>query len=269
MKRFLPLVFISCSFILSSQNLILNPSFEQNGERYCEDWYAGWLPMENYCDTFQNFGVRMIHSDPPDSIRGSWSVELYGNWPSGSYIGTYIPAKAGTNVYELKFWMNSSHFGGGGGINLKGNQSAETKWIEDWGQPWTQYTLLDTITAVPGDSIYVILSAGVGDFCICDVQFDQVEFAVVDSITTATNDPSVEYSFTISPNPVINDLHVNTSDVNHFEFTLYDMAGKIIFHQTSNIEKLVIDCSGLASGIYFYEISVDGRKERVGKIMKI
>lgn len=61
----------------------------------------------------------MIHSPTPDSIRGSWSIEVDGDWPSGINIVTYIPAKTGTNVYQLKFWMNSSIFGGGGGINLK------------------------------------------------------------------------------------------------------------------------------------------------------
>ncbi|MGB4849700.1 MAG: T9SS type A sorting domain-containing protein [Saprospiraceae bacterium] len=270
MKHFFLVILILCCSVLSSQNLILNPSFEQKGEPNCEHWYIGCcIPLKDHCDTtLSAYGVTMIHVVPPDSFLGSWNVQLYGTFPDNTSIVTYIPAIKGTYVYQLKFWMNSFHFGGGGGINLQGNQIEETKWIRDWGKPWTQYSLLDTITAGPEDTLEVILSADIGDFCLCDVYFDQIEISVIDSFPTAVHDPSNEFSFTISPNPVVNYLQVRTTELNSFSFNMYDTTGKKVLHQTSDSEQLVIDCSGLAPGIYFYEINVDGGKARVGKIIK-
>lgn len=270
MKLILSISFIFTSFVLYSQNLILNSSFEQNGEPVCDGWYAGCcVPLGNPCDTFPTYGATMIYTDIADSIRGNWGVELYGNFPTPGFIVTYIPAKEGTNIYQLKFWMNSINFAGGGGINLKRNQSSEIKWVEDWGQPWTQYSLLDTITCGPNDTLYVILSASLGDFCICDVQFDQIEFAMIDSIPTATPSLSNDDHYSISPNPAFNYIHVQTTALSSFMITLYDMAGKQVFHQTSDSDQLLIDSSGFLPGIYVYEISIDDQKKKVGRILKM
>ena len=261
------LLFSTSSF---SQNLIPNSTFELNGEPNCEGWHAGCcIPLANRCDTLETDGMTMIYNVAPDSIRGYWGIELYGSYPSGSSIYTYLPAIEGTHVYKLTFWMNSINFGGGGGIGLLKDGSSGIKWVEDFGQPWTQYTLLDTITAALNDTLLVGLCAGIGDFCICDVQYDQPELEIIDSLPTNSNNLTEEASFSIWPNPIHNFLHIKSSLPFSFSLDLFDFTGKILIHHYPMIDQTSIDLVDLMPGIYFYTITGKGEIINSGKLLKL
>lgn len=270
MKHYCIGAFLLFSASCFSQNLLTNSTFELNSEPNCEGWYAGCcIPLANRCDTLKTDGMTMVYNVTLDSIRGHWGVELYGNYPSGSSIYTYLPAREGTNVYKLTFWMNSINFGGGGGIGLVKDGSSGIKWVEDYGQPWTQYTLLDTITASQNDSLLVSLCAGIGDFCICDVQYDQPELEIIDSLSTFSKNLIDEASFSIWPNPIQNFLYIKSSLPSSFSLDLFDITGKALVHQYTKLDPISIDMADLKPGIYFYTITSKGRRMNSGKLLKL
>jgi hypothetical protein len=255
----------------NSQNLITNPSFEESGEPFCEGWYAGCcIPLVNQCDTIKTNGVSIVRNVPPDSLRGEWSAEVYGSFPISSSVVTYIPARNGTYIYQLKFWMNTSNHLGAACINLKKNTSSECKWISDSDQPWKEYSMLDTITGNSTDTIYIWLTAGLGDFCVCDVTFDLIELTIIDSLTTGIEQESDYTATKVFPNPFKDDFSIHATDCNGFKMSVFDMNGKEIKTIVSHSPSLSVDLSSAPDGIYFYRIDPFASNERpyYGKLIK-
>lgn len=76
-----------------------------------------------------------------------------------------------------------------------------------------------------------------------------------------------EQNFRIYPNPVSDVINFHfTSDIQMTTFELYNAQGsKLISKQVNNNESLSLD--GLSSGIYFYQIEIDGVRQN-GKLLK-
>lgn len=266
------LVFCTCILIFFgkafAQNLISNPSFEENGEPYCDGWFpGGTIPFSN-CDSTGTLLASIVKSSPDDSISGLWSLELFGSLPDSGNVWTFIPAIPGTHVYELNFWMNSSNFGGMAGINIKNAPPENTKWLEDWGQPWQFYSLVDTITASASDSISIVLATRTGDFCLCKVQFDQIELRKIDTITSTAEVVIPSFS-SIHPNPLTDQSVLRLQNPFHRTVTIifFNVLGQIVQQVQTAENEYLINRSDFNEGIFYYQIIAKGKTWGLGKFL--
>lgn len=245
------------SFNAESQNLISNPDFEQNGNPYCDGWFDGCrMEFKDHCDSLYHCGTSIIHDSAPDTMPGEWCLKVYGDWPVSNAATTYITNRMGTFIYQLKFWMNTEHFIGEAYLGtIKNLQIENYNLLSDSGQPWTQYSLLDTITTTATDTIGVLLGAAVGDFCQCDVAFDQIELTVIDSLSTGIESHNRNQEYQVFPNPFSDHLTISAPDSHGFNMILFDMNGKQIKTETSPDDKTNIDMTSIPQGIYYFELS--------------
>lgn len=71
-------------------------------------------------------------------------------------------------------------------------------------------------------------------------------------------------AYKVYPNPVVNHLHIENIEVGK-KVNIADVGGKIVFNGKSSSDKMMIDLSGLESGVYF--LRVEG-EEGVRKVVK-
>jgi hypothetical protein len=75
-----------------------------------------------------------------------------------------------------------------------------------------------------------------------------------EQIVTAVQTKNTPRTFSIFPNPVSEQLFINTATLTEKEISLYDILFRQIFHTSINSgDQLSIDISGLAPGIYFVQ----------------
>jgi hypothetical protein len=257
---------ISCVLVLfiNAQNLIVSSSFEQNLHPYCEGWYSA-CGKEITCDTFGECSTVIFEDSPGDSLVDKWSLLVWGHtWPFENYVDYYITGRTGRFIYQMKFWMNTEHFLGNGRLGLiEDGKFIGIDSVQDLSMPWTEYILQDTITTIASDTIAVRLAAGLGDFCICDVYFDQVEFNVLDSLSTHVDAVSDNGEMEVFPNPVTDEIKFFTEYESGYLITIYNLEGLVVTNQeaTGAVE---IDFIDPASGLYYYVIQ-DLKNKRVLK----
>ncbi|MEP6646732.1 MAG: T9SS type A sorting domain-containing protein [Saprospiraceae bacterium] len=260
MKRFIFFgILLLWNISSRSQNLIINPSFERNGKPFCDYWYTVCGDeFKDQCDSFGLCGTRIIKATTPDTTTGKWGVEVRGSFPESASAITYISGHSGTYIYQLKFWMNTEHFEGEVYLGPMTNRNfTDYNLLTDFSQPWTQYILLDTITTQLSDTVGVVLSAGIGDFCLCDVEYDQIELTIIDSLSTGVHEPSQQL-YTIYPNPFEDQLNIHFPRSNGFSLTIFDAMGRLINAETTPTEIGQIEMSSVPAGIYSYQIIPSG-----------
>ena len=250
-----------------SQNLILNPSFEFNGDPYCEGWTDGCgSALSSHCDSMWNCNTRLVMDTPPSTNAGDWGVEVYGSMPTSGSVVTYVTGQSGTLVYQLKFWMNTTFFLGEAYIGPVENKVViDSNSISDYSGGWQQYTLLDTITTSINDSVGVVLTAGIGDFCICNVAFDQIELTVIDTLTTSSNDEADVIPMQVYPNPFSDHVTFEVPYPKNYQVAITDISGKLIRLVNANENIVNIDLSTTAEGLYFYSILTSDTHALLGR----
>ncbi len=272
-KTFFISFIISISLTAQSQNLIINPSFEQNGLPYCKGWYDSCgNEFVQQCDSMNYCGTIIINKAAPDSTGGKWCLEVFGSFPTSGYADTYITGQAGTKVYQLKFWLDTEHFVGQVYMGpMKNRTFVDSNAFIVYGQPWAQYSLLDTITTNITDTIGVRLSATIGDFCLCDVEYDQVELTIIDSLSTAVISPQSYPLQKIYPNPFTDKFTIQVPGYSGFNVTIFDITGKVIQQVNSNNDFINVNMSDALSNIYFYQITSGEQNLMIGhgKLAKV
>jgi len=257
---------------LSSQNLILNSSFEQNLKPYCEGWYTS-CGKEMSCDSIGDCSTLIYEDSPGDSLVDQWCLLIYGHtWPNENHVDYYVTGRTGTFIYQMKFWMNTLYFIGYGRLGvLDHGVFVQKDSIEGVSEPWREYILEDTITTTSTDTIVVRLAAGIGDFCFCDVYFDLVELTVLNSLSTKVETISNQYDISVLPNPVQDKLQIISNTLSAFVITILNSHGQIIIEQESNGNMLTIDMADQPPGIYYYSITEtkNNRILKSGKFVKL
>ncbi len=260
------------SLSLYSQNLVLNSSFEQSLQPYCEGWYND-CGKEISCDPTGDCNTQIFKDSPGDSLVDQWCLLIYGHsFPFETPVDYYITGKTGTFVYQLKFWMNTLHMNGYGRLGiLDHGVFVQKDSVEDLLAPWTEYILEDTITTTVTDTLVVRLAPGIGDFCLCDVYFDQVELTVLDSLSTQVEPVSDPAEIKVFPNPAEDDVQIVGLPLSQSVITILNTCGQILEMRETNGNTITIDLSSLPSGIYYYIIT-EGNNSRIwktGKLVKI
>ncbi len=129
-------------------NLIINPSFEENGDSSMVGWNAE-IPST----------VNFTKDTPPNG--GNWALTIDLMWGIGNNVITTVNILPGTHVYKFSFWSKYFAMPGYADLSLVTPDSIFIiNHIKINSGVWTNYSMIDTITSNSGDSLSVILSGG-------------------------------------------------------------------------------------------------------------
>jgi len=257
------------------QNLVSNGDFEYNTQLYCATWYDRCEQELTYlCDTLLPGDPCDVdfYKDAPDP-GGIWSIGLTGVGNSlPATANTYITGQSGTNLYQLNIWMKDPGLAFGGahiGILSEGIYK-ESKTVQAESEVWAFYTIVDTLKLQPSDSIQISLSAFAAGPTFGNIYFDQVEFFLLDSLTSIANIDHPSNYVSAYPNPTMQYITLDIQDQNkEHTIYLYDVTGKIIQSFLTSDPNFTIDMKTGRNGLYFYW--VERTKERkvigLGKII--
>jgi len=144
----------------NEDNLILNPSFELNGVSTVAFWFVNMPSL-----------VQFTNDTPPNG--GNWAITIDVLWGSGNDVITSIAIPEGTHVYKFSFWSKYSNKPGYTEIHLDARDSLyQINRINVDSESWKNYSILDTITSVSGDSLQIKLSGGFSNIVPGKTYFD-------------------------------------------------------------------------------------------------
>lgn len=216
---------IHCGY---TQNLISNPSFEDSTGQQSLN---GWITRDTSDVSFSQ--------DVPIN-GGNWSLQLNANWGIGGNAFTNITGQTGTNVYQLNVWIKTGSLGPGALARvylafISQNQITSYKTISYGNTPnWTQYSLTDTLTIQPNDTIQVGFLGGYAQLLYPESYFDLVELKKNDTIVS---NESIRTNFVdhikIYPNPITNKfvIEINILQKQDVELKLLNMLGQLLFKE--------------------------------------
>jgi len=132
-----------------SDNVLMNSSFEKDGQPTLEGWRIGNPQL-----------VRFVHQAPPEG--GEWCIELTSDWsPTTGFIYTPVPEIQDGDVVQLSGYIRSPGSAGGGYIALAIGKNhfgiRKVASVED--TVWTEVTLMDTVSLSEGDTLWVVVSS--------------------------------------------------------------------------------------------------------------
>ena len=152
------------------QNLIANPSFEENGNASL----TGWVVAGDTLNQFTN-------DTPPNG--GNWAATINSVWISPLVNGIYTTVKLspGTHIYRFTVWAKYQKVTGNTNILIvKPDTTIIRRSIQIIDTLWKQYSSIDTITAEGSDSLRVILSGGSSQLLLGKTFFDLCTFEIVE-----------------------------------------------------------------------------------------
>ena len=135
-----------------AEELILDGSFERNGEPTLEGW------------RITNPSVTTLVRDPAPG-GGDWSLALDADWaPTTGYVTMPILGVRDGDVLRLSAFVRAADAEGGGSIALVvgpsyGLQLDRAKWGHTSSASWTRLSVQDTVQLAPGDTVWVALSS--------------------------------------------------------------------------------------------------------------
>ena len=172
-KRFLLPLFVLLFFALLSfrcsdsintpgneNNLIPNPSFEMNGVSTVAFWFVNMPSIVNF-----------TNDTPPNG--GNWAISIDVLWGIGNDVITTILIPEGTHIYKFSFWSKYLNNPGYAELLLATQDSLSqiNRTIVN-SESWKNYSILDTITSVSGDSLQIKLSGGFSHIAPGKTYFD-------------------------------------------------------------------------------------------------
>lgn len=87
------------------------------------------------------------------------------------------------------------------------------------------------------------------------------------NVTLGVNDPTLQQSVSLFPNPFTNYLIINVNSKETLELTIYDLTSRKLFQQAIT-NSSTINTSHLSSGVYIYEVHDKSGMMKTGKITK-
>jgi len=268
----LTIILTTISFLdLFGQNLISNSSFDDStGQLLCKSWYdrCGVECDTTICNCFTCF----YQDSPPGG--GSWSIGAEGGWVIWSVAKTYITGQSGTNIYELNFWMKDT-----GNVSstvsiriLSQGQITHEKSFIPAANIWTYFTLIDTLTLQPSDSIEVQFSMSGTQWTGGVGKYDLVELTIVDTLTFIQGKNLKQTrDINVYPNPFKNftTIEFKKSKNRNYTLTIYSSVGQLV-QKINGITsgQVKIETKNLTNGLYFYQIQNDLEIVGNGKLVK-
>ena len=161
------LVFVKCTEEnnpviepIPDNNLIQNPSFEENGTATLSGWNTG--PTAN---------INFTNDTPPND--GSWAITIDVVWGFFNDVYTTVKIPSGEHVFNLSFWSKFDSFPGYVELFIiTPDTSRLINTIQIDNNEWTNYSVSDTIVAGSNDSLKVLLSGGFSQLSPGKTYFD-------------------------------------------------------------------------------------------------
>jgi hypothetical protein len=241
----------SASFSSDSSNLIQNSSFEINDQPTLQSWVADTTLAQFFQDA------------PP--AGGKWSLRISPGWiPQEGFARTYISGQSAVGVYRVAFWAKSINGWKGSASFGQWNQNAwvRSKRIYCDSTSWTQFSLVDTLSLQPNDTIAVHLSAGAVELSNGQILFDLVELKRIQTITAIDREPySVPTRLALSqnyPNPFNPSTTISFSlraklfvSLKVFDLMGREVASLVSQELSAGQHSREWNASGMPSGVYF------------------
>jgi hypothetical protein len=132
-------------------NLLINPSFEENGEQSLVGWDIYMVEPVGFSN------------DVPDSDSGKWSAEMFGYppdllipWPI-FYLYSVVYPSVSKSIYNFDFWAkaDSCEYGTATIFIYSKDSLIAGKSIDVENPEWTMYNIIDTLASNNVDSIKV------------------------------------------------------------------------------------------------------------------
>ncbi len=144
----------------NDNNLIPNPSFEENGDSSLAGWFVNMPSL-----------VQFANDTPPNG--GNWAITIDVLWGVGNDVISTVKIPEGTHIYKFSFWSRYSNNPGFADILLVAQDSlSQINRIYVDSESWRNYSTLDTITSVSGDSLQIKLSGGFSNISPGKTYFD-------------------------------------------------------------------------------------------------
>ena len=154
---------------INNNNLIINSSFETEGNPTLGDWLANDINR-----------VEFSNDTPEDG--GKYSITLEADWsPSPPSIFTLKKLVKGNHKYNFSFWAKCRGIGGYGYLCLINADTliiSKSTHVTD--TTWTKYSIMDTISSSEYDSLKVILSGGFTHLIFGKTYFDLCKLEIID-----------------------------------------------------------------------------------------
>ncbi len=140
--------------------ILLNSSFEQNGNPSIENWISN--------DTT---GIKIVDEAPAEG--GKYSLRIKASWFPENSTSIIIDAPQGNNIFKLSVW--AKYFNVSGTIDLKKESDPDKKSINVADTSWTVYSLIDTINIKAGEKLQVVLNGGISQIIAGETYFDLIK----------------------------------------------------------------------------------------------
>jgi hypothetical protein len=281
MKKCFILFFISLWNLGQAQNVFQNPSFEQNGQPYCNGWYDRCRneltflcngTVDTLCNRSYRGGTIVADSTAPDGV---FCMRVVGGVPLPVSPNGYIEGLEAGGPYkgpcEFKIWAkkDSSAQSATAVIYLTGVTASNYHYMiadsnialtSDWQEFIFHNDLPNTFT-----NLELVLMAGSSQTGIINstIYYDNISLIFNNQVP----DTTVLYS-NIYPNPFGSQLSIRPIYNAPTRLIIYNCLGQDIVDYTFASPE-TMDLSFLPQGIYFYEMrGVDDQKMDSGKIIK-
>ncbi len=261
------------SSLSDSTNLIQNSSFEINGQPTLASWTA---------DTSL---AKIVQGAPLNG--GSWSLQIMPGWvPQEGYAMTYITGQSGLGIYEMSVWCKSiNHWAGNFEFGIRSNNTwvcFKRTYFDT--TDWTEYSITDTLSLQPQDTIAVKLSAGITELANGSVLFDLVRLQKTRTITNVKSKsdylPDKYELYQNYPNPFnpATKISYQLPVDSRVTIKIYDILGREAAALVNNREMKAgyyennFNGERLSSGIYIYRLtaqSINGSPKEYSSIKKM
>ena len=169
------LLFLACQqqtqpiSIISGDNLIKNPSFEDNGESNSAYW------------TIHNYpGFQFAKDAPPEG--GSWSLSVPSDWiPPSTYVSQTLIPPTGVSDFQLSFWTKNEL--GGNKVIVRGIFPDTTRTLVAFtAQPakdWRKFSVTFQLPTPAPDSLRVELWSPPSEIPRIIAQYDLITLQAI------------------------------------------------------------------------------------------
>ena len=144
----------------NENNLIPNPSFEENGDSSLAGWLVNMPSL-----------VQFANDTPPNG--GNWAITIDVLWGVGNDVISTVKIPEGTHVYKFSFWSKFETTAGDAELLFITTDSVYSiNRVQVNSNDWMNYSVSDTITSNSNDSLMVKLSGGFSNISPGKTYFD-------------------------------------------------------------------------------------------------
>jgi hypothetical protein len=176
MKKFMTNKILTIAiFILSlvytqscaQNNIIFQSAFEKGSKTD----YSPWIVSDTSAIKFVKDSTL---------VENQYSLDIVAKWAPPAIVYVKIPLQDGTGIYKLSFKGKSKNIRGSAWIGKDKDSAFKQNSVTVSGNSWKDYSLVDTLSAVKGDSVYIILRGGFSELLPGDVRFSSVKLEKIE-----------------------------------------------------------------------------------------